>query len=126
MEDYEIEVFFDGDCPLCRREINFCKRLDRKKRVRFTDIAAKDFDSTRYSVDYDRLMQTIHGRLPSGEWVEGVEVFRRLYQALGFGWLVALTRIPGIDRMLDWAYAGFAARRLRWTGRCDAQKGVCT
>ena len=40
------EVFFDGACPLCRREIEMLQRLDRGRgRIRFTDIAAPDFDA---------------------------------------------------------------------------------
>ena len=37
-------------------------------------------------------MAKIRGRLPAGQLIEGVEVFRRLYTAIGFGWIVALTR----------------------------------
>ena len=33
-------------------------------------------------------MAQIHGRLPDGTWLQGVEVFRRLYAAIGFGSLV--------------------------------------
>jgi predicted DCC family thiol-disulfide oxidoreductase YuxK len=118
--DWDVEVFFDGDCPLCRREINLLRRWDRKKRIRFTDIAADGFDSTAYGIDFDRFMAEIHGRLPNGEWIQGVEVFRRLYSAVGLSWPVAVTRWPGIRHGLDWTYRIFARNRLRWTGRCTA------
>lgn len=68
-------------------------------------------------------MDRIHGRLPSGELIEGVEVFRRLYAAVGFSWLVAPTRLPGVRHLLDAAYELFAKNRLRLTGRCV--DGVC-
>lgn len=115
---YEIEVFFDGDCPLCIREINMLRRLDRRCRIRFTDISAADFDPSACSRSLDTLMARIHGRLPDGRWLEGVEVFRRLYAAVGFGWLVWLTRIPGVSHLLELCYHLFARNRLRWTGRC--------
>jgi monofunctional biosynthetic peptidoglycan transglycosylase len=63
-------------------------------------------------------MDRIHARLPDGTLVEGVEVFRRLYAAVGFGPLVALTRLPGIAWLLDRLYRWFARNRLRLTGRC--------
>lgn len=116
--DWDVEVFFDGDCPLCCREINLLRRWDRKKRIRFTDIVSDAFDSTAYGIDFDRFMAEIHGRLPTGEWIQGVEVFRRLYSAIGLSWPVAATRWPGIRHGLDWAYRFFARNRLRWTGRC--------
>lgn len=116
------EVFFDGDCPLCRREISMVRALDVRRRVRFTDIAASGFDPTGLGRTRAQLMARIHGRTADGGWVEGVEAFRQLYTALGVGlWpLVALTRLPGIRHALEAAYSWFARNRLRLTGRCDA------
>lgn len=120
------EVFFDGECPLCRREIAFLRRLDRKGRVCFTDIAAAGFDPTREGLPpWHDLMARIHGReLPSGRVVEGVDVFRALYAAVGFGPIVALTRARPIAAALELGYSAFAARRLRLTGRCDDRCAV--
>ena len=118
----DVEVFFDGDCPLCRREINQLRRWDRDGRIRFTDIATPDFDAAEVGVPHAELMARIHARLPDGALVEGVEVFRRLYAAVGFGPLVAVSRWPGITQTLDWAYGVFAKNRLALTGRrCDGQ-----
>ena len=119
MSEHQIEVFFDGDCPLCTKEIAALRRLDRAGRIGFVDLADADFDAAALEVDYGALMDRIHGRLPDGSWVEGVEVFRRLYAAVGLGWLVAPTRLPGISHALDWAYRTFAKHRLRLTGRCQ-------
>ena len=117
------EVFFDGDCPLCVREIRLLRWLDRKGRVRFTDIADPSFDPASVGKTFNDLMARIQGREIGsegpGEWVEGVEVFRRLYSAVGFSPLVTLTRLPGIRHMLDAAYRWFARNRLRITGRCS-------
>lgn len=121
---HEVEVFFDGECPLCRREIEFLRRRDRRSAIRFTDIATSDFDAAAMGMTQQRLMDRIHGRLPSGEIIEGVEVFRRLYAAVGFERLVRLTRLAVVSSVLDWAYDRFAANRLRFTGRCDAA-GAC-
>jgi predicted DCC family thiol-disulfide oxidoreductase YuxK len=118
--DHEVEVFYDGACPLCLREINMLRRWDRGQRIRFTDIAAPEFTAESVGHKYDDLMARIHGRLPTGEWIEGVEVFRRLYAAVGFGPIVWLTRLPGVSQLLDFGYRIFARNRLKWTGRCDA------
>lgn len=121
---FEVEVFYDGDCPLCMREIAMLKRKDKQHKIRFTDIAASDFDAEALGTTYDALMAEIHGRLPDGTWIKGVEVFRRLYGAIGFGWLTAMTRLPGISQLLDCGYWVFAKNRLRFTGRCSAD-GAC-
>lgn len=117
-EGWTIQVFHDGDCPLCRREIRMLRRLDRKQRILFTDIAAPDFDPTLWGKSHEELMDRIRGRRPDGTWIEGVEVFRQLYAAVGLGWIAAFTRLPGISHALEWSYTVFARNRLKWTGRC--------
>lgn len=118
--NYDIEVFFDGDCPLCRREIRVLQRWDRRGKIRFTDISSPGFQAAEVGKTDEVLMAQMHGRLPDGTWLQGVEVFRRLYAAVGFGPLVLLSRLPLISPLLDWGYAVFARHRLRLTGRCTA------
>ena len=123
-EPTTIEIFFDGACPLCLREIQMVRAMDRRKRIRFTDIADPSFDAGAVGTTYAALMERIQARLPDGTWIEGVEVFRRMYGAIGLGSLVPLTRIPGISHALELGYQKFAKNRLRWTGRCEPD-GVC-
>lgn len=117
---YDIEVFFDGGCPLCRREINMLRRKDRHQRIRFTDIDSPEFQDATLGVTRDQLMAEIHGRLSDGTLIKGVEVFRRLYSAVGFGPIISITRWPVISSMLDLGYWVFAKNRLKLTGRCSA------
>jgi predicted DCC family thiol-disulfide oxidoreductase YuxK len=116
----EIEVFFDGGCPLCAREVRFLRRWDRRGAIRFTDIDAAGFQAAPGQPGLDELMARIHAQLPDGRWIEGVEVFRRLYGAIGLGPLVALSRLPGVARLLDWSYSLFARNRRRLFGRCTS------
>jgi predicted DCC family thiol-disulfide oxidoreductase YuxK len=113
---WQIRVLYDGDCPLCSREIRFLERRDRGRgRIQFEDIAHPARE----------VVARIHGVLPDGSVVEGVEVFRQAYTAVGLGWLMAPTRWPGLRRVADLAYRIFARNRLRWTGRessCEAEK----
>jgi len=118
---FQVEVFFDGACPLCRREIAMLRRWDRHQRIRCTDIAASDFHAEALGQSQNALMAEIHGRLPDGTWIKGVEVFRRLYAAVGFGPLVFLTRLPVLSQILDLGYRLFARNRLKLTGRCTAE-----
>ncbi|WP_437203343.1 thiol-disulfide oxidoreductase DCC family protein [Planctomicrobium sp. SH664] len=115
----EVEVYFDGACPLCRREIALLRNWDRQQRIEFTDIANPQFQPAALGLSARALMDEIHARLADGTIIRGVEVFRRLYTAVGWGWLVALTRLPGMRQLLDWGYRIFARNRLRLTGRCS-------
>jgi predicted DCC family thiol-disulfide oxidoreductase YuxK len=117
--DWRIKVLYDGECPLCLREIRFLRGRDRDGRIAFEDIARPDFDPTVYGLDRATLMARIHGVLPDGSVIEGVEVFRQLYAQVGLGWLLAPTRWPGLRPIFDAAYRAFARNRLRLTGRSE-------
>jgi predicted DCC family thiol-disulfide oxidoreductase YuxK len=115
---WEIRILYDGECPLCSREVRFLERPDRNRgRIQLEDISRADFDPAAYGLDARQMMARIHGVLPDGSVVEGLGVFRRAYAAVGLGWLLAPTRWPGLWRLADWAYRVFARNRLRWTGR---------
>ena len=115
---FEVEAFFDGDCPLCAKEIAMLRRWDRRGAIRFTDISLPDFDPAPLGRTFEQMMDRMHGRLPDGTLIEGVEVFRQLYAAVGFRRLVAISRWFGIRHSLDLMYRFFARYRLRLTGRC--------
>lgn len=117
-----IELFFDGACPLCSREVAWIRRHDHRGAIRFTDISSPNVAGLPASRDV--LMEKIHARLGDGTLIEGVEVFRRVYEAIGFRRSVKLTRLPVVAPLLDALYSVFAKNRLRLTGRCDETCGV--
>lgn len=118
MSEAEITILYDGECPLCTRELAMLKRIDRRRgRLGAIDIAAVGFDASRYGRDWETLMGRIHGVLPDGSVIEGVEVFRRAYAAVGRGWVLRWTSLPPFVRPVDAAYRWFARNRLRLTGR---------
>lgn len=127
-------MLYDGDCPLCAREVAFLRRRDERGALDLVDIAAPGFDPAAYGLDahglgHAELMARIHGVLPDGRVVEGMEVFRRAYAAVGLGWVMAPSGWPVVGRLFDAAYGWFARNRLRLTGRghehaCDAACGV--
>ncbi len=49
-------------------------------------------------------MKRIHAVLPDGKVVEGVEVFRRVYDVIGLGWVYAATKLPVVGTVVDKAY----------------------
>jgi predicted DCC family thiol-disulfide oxidoreductase YuxK len=118
MNAWRIKVLFDGACPLCRREAAIWRRLDRGRgRIALVDIASPDVEAAEYGLSRAQIMAEIHGILPSGTIVRGMEVFRRAYAAVGLGWLLAPTAWPLLRPVFDRAYRWFARNRLRLTGR---------
>jgi predicted DCC family thiol-disulfide oxidoreductase YuxK len=107
------EVFYDEQCPLCRKEINFIRKRDKHGRLTLTDISAADFDASSTGKSLEVLMREIHGRYSDGSLVTGVEVFREIYQRIGFGAFVVPTRWVGVRWAMDRMYNLFAALRYR-------------
>jgi len=125
-QDWEISVLYDGDCPLCMREIRMLERRNEAGRLRTVDIAAPGFDPGVHGLTQEDVMARIHGVLPDGRVLEGTEVFRRAYAAVGLGWLLAPSRWPLIGGLFDRAYTWFARNRLRLTGRAESCDEHCT
>jgi predicted DCC family thiol-disulfide oxidoreductase YuxK len=127
MLERRIKLLYDGECPFCRREAQWLKRRDRADRLVLEDILALGFDPSRYGLTRQEVTAVLHGVLPDGRVVHGVEAVRQAYQAVGLGWLVAPTRLPGIRGLLDRMYGAFARNRValgRWFGR-RCESGVC-
>ncbi len=119
-------ILIDGDCPLCRKEAAILCRLDRGRgRLQLLDIASPDFNAADFGRTQNEVMGEIHGVLPDGSMVTGVEVFRLAYGAVGWGWLLAPTRWPGLRALSNAAYKWFAGNRLRWTKR-GCKDGLCS
>jgi predicted DCC family thiol-disulfide oxidoreductase YuxK len=128
--DQRFEVFYDGDCPLCEKEIDMIRRMDTRLRLKLTNIADDDFDPTGTGRSLQTLMREIHGRLPDGTFLVGVEVFREIYGRVGFEKSVGFSRWPVVRQILSFGYTLFAwpryqlaMRRLRRKAKTDEACG---
>jgi predicted DCC family thiol-disulfide oxidoreductase YuxK len=118
---WKIKLLYDGECPLCVREVNFLQKRDAGRGVvAFVDIAGDDYDpAANGGVDFETAMGRIHAVLPDGTVIQNVEVFRRVYEILGMGWVYAITKVPGLGAIADGLYGLWADKRLALTGRAD-------
>jgi predicted DCC family thiol-disulfide oxidoreductase YuxK len=114
----QIDLLYDSDCPICMMEVNFLQKRDIDNLIRFTDLNSPDYNSADHgNVKFKEGMRKIRAVLPSGQVVIGIEVFRQTYEAIGLGWVFALTKIPFIGKLADQVYDIWAENRLRLTGR---------
>jgi predicted DCC family thiol-disulfide oxidoreductase YuxK len=120
---WKIKLLYDGECPLCVREVNFLRQRDQGRGlVAFVDIAEPDYNPSAHGgIDFATAMGRIHALLADGTVVKNVEVFRRVYQVLGLGWVYAATAWPIIGPIVDGLYGIWADRRLALTGRPSLQ-----
>jgi predicted DCC family thiol-disulfide oxidoreductase YuxK len=120
-------MFYDGQCPFCRWEVQWLSRRNQKGLLAFQDLSDPDFNPSDYGLSESEVRDFIHGVLPDGTVLKGLEVFRVAYGAVGLGWLTAPTAWPGLRRICDMAYRLFARNRVRLgklLGR-DCPDGTC-
>ncbi len=124
----EFTLLYDGHCPICRHEIAWLNRLNKRGRLLCLDINHADFQAEHYGKTFADLMAEIHGVLPDGTVLKGLPVFRAAYQAVGLGWLMAPTAWPILNQLFAWLYQLFATHRLRigaWFGGSRCVDKVC-
>jgi predicted DCC family thiol-disulfide oxidoreductase YuxK len=114
-------VLYDGECPLCRREIAHYRRLDRGGRVIWADLTREHRLLDDLGVSPGEAMARLHVLDGEGHWHRGafgfVMIWSRLPYYRALAWLLSRTGLtPALDRLYD----RFA--RWRLTRRCD---GVC-
>jgi predicted DCC family thiol-disulfide oxidoreductase YuxK len=114
---YPLTVYFDGACPICRREIDLMKWFNRKSHLRFVDFSVPSYRPDEHGLNPSDLGRVIHARWADDSIITGVEVFREMWEGVGFGLLARVARRPRINALLVKAYAWFARNRLRLTGR---------
>jgi len=114
---YPLTVYFDGECPICRREIDLMKTFNRRNHLQFIDFSGGSYRSVEHGLSPCDLGRVIHARWSNGTIITGVEVFQEMWEAIGLGFLSRFARLAMINKLLVRAYAWFARNRLRLTGR---------
>lgn len=110
-------LFYDGGCPLCRREIAHYRRLDRDLRIDWRDLHAADAELARHGLTPMQAMRLLHAVDRQGRRVCGVPAFMLIWRELpGYRWLARLLEWLRLVGLLDHAYRRFA--RWRFGRRC--------
>jgi predicted DCC family thiol-disulfide oxidoreductase YuxK len=73
-----LEVWFDGDCPLCQREIAVMRRLNSRGAITFTDAA--DGQGV-CPIDREALLARFHAR-EDGVMLSGAAAFAAMWRAV--------------------------------------------
>ena len=98
-------VFYDGGCPVCRREIAYYRRLDARERVDWRDIHAEPEAVDGSGVTWEEAMARLHVLDCRGELRSGADAFTVIWDELpGWRWLARTVRTLRLVGVLDWGY----------------------
>jgi len=107
-------VFYDGGCPICRREIDHYKRLDRDDAISWRDIVADPAALEGTGIEWEAAMDRFHIQDAHGQMRSGAEAFVLIWAYLpGWRWLGRLVRSLRLTGVLERAYVFWARRRAR-------------
>ena len=102
--DSWVTVWYDGDCPLCIREINLMRRLDRRGRVDFVEIKS----ATGCPLDTETLLARFHAQERGEPIVSGAAAFAAMWRAIPvLRPLGLLARFRPVLWVLERLYLGF-------------------
>ena len=123
MNTPKLTIFFDGGCPLCKREVDFLQSKNQKGALRFIDINTSDFFSDlKYGITYKQAMDRIHAMKSDGSVIKDIKVFQEAYSLIGLGWIYAPTKLPILDKFIEFIYGLWAKYRLKITFRPSIEK----
>lgn len=116
MEPRYDTLFYDGQCPLCAREIRTLRKLQRGHLI-FADIhEQRDGISTLPS--HEKLLRRLHLMTWTGEWVIGLQANVRAWSHTPFGFLFRPLLWPGIHAVASRIYENWADRRYERKYAC--------
>lgn len=106
----DLTVYFDGGCPLCRREIALYQGQRTDAALRWHDVSVQAPE--RNDLSQAEAMARLHVRNARGELLSGAAAFVALWAHLP-GWrvLARLARLPGALSLMEAGYRVFL--RLR-------------
>jgi predicted DCC family thiol-disulfide oxidoreductase YuxK len=114
-----LTVWYDGQCPLCRREIALFRRLDRAAAIQFVDVSGAEPASC--PTDRDALLARFHAE-ENGVMYSGAAAFAAMWRSIPLlRPLGLLARAPPVLFLLERSYRVFLRLRpalqravLRW------------
>ncbi|MBA4763486.1 DUF393 domain-containing protein [Sphingomonas sp.] len=115
---HPVTVWYDGQCPLCVREIALMQRLDRRGRIDF--VAIEGLGDGACPIDRAELLARFHAR-EGGQLLSGAAAFAAMWRAIPLLRPLGLAaRNHVVLALLERGYRGFLRvrpRLQRWTRR---------
>ena len=125
-----LTVYFDGSCPLCRREIAMYRRLPAADALCWVDVSTAQ--ALGEGLSCEAAMRRFHVRDAQGRLFSGGAAFARLWRCLpGWRLLGVCFSWPPLSAVLELAYRAFLPLRpglqrlvQRWAGTSSAGAGA--
>lgn len=110
-----IQVYFDGGCPVCSREIAFYRARPGAAGFEWVDVSRADAAELGAGLDREAAMARMHVRRADGILLSGAAAFAEMWRGMpGFRWLGWLLAMPPFGWIAEVGYRGFLVVRKVW------------
>ena len=116
-----IKVYFDGNCGLCSKEINYYSKIDKKNIFEWVNIYTQDTDLKKLGITKSEALMELHALDENGKMYKGVDSFILIWKNISFFWSILgiLVSFYPIYLTAKFAYRKFAIQRFNKLGYCD-------
>lgn len=104
MVTYPITIYFDGSCKLCSSEINNLVARDKHHAILLVDCSPEDFDDRGLPANRETMMNMIHARDATGQWLRGIDVFIAAYRAADMNFVSRMLAHRWVKPLAERAY----------------------
>ncbi|WP_339540508.1 thiol-disulfide oxidoreductase DCC family protein [Pseudomonas sp. RA_5y_Pfl1_P24] len=89
---WPLTLYFEGECPLCAREIKLLSARAIPDRLLFVDISDAAFDANALGFTRAQMEASLRARFDDGTWVTGLDATLWSWRAAGLGiWAAPLS-----------------------------------
>ena len=115
-----ITVFYDGQCGLCRREIEYYKRIALEGTFKWVDITVDASDIEVLGLAYPEALKLLHVQDENRKLHSGVEAFLTIWRHMrGWKHLAKFVGLPVMRPIAKRLYGAFAAWRFNRLAHCQ-------
>lgn len=123
-----LTLFYDGLCPLCRREIAVLSRYNQPKVLHLVDIHSDEFATHYPHINKEAADRLLHAEQNDGSLLIGLDANLAVWRAVNKHRWLQLLKLPIIHFFANVAYRLFAKYRHTLSYLLTGEKpcAVCT
>lgn len=115
-----IDVYYDGKCGLCSKEITYYRRIAPNGIFNWLDVANDPTPLAQHNISQSDALRRLHVRDIKGHWHIGADAFIIIWRQLGYWRILAfLVALPGVKQVARLFYNSFANYRFARLPHCQ-------
>lgn len=116
----KLQVYYDGKCGLCSKEIHYYMSIDKEKKFSWIDVTEQYDELEKIGISLSNALMYLHAIDLDGRLRTGVDAFVLIWNNLpGWKFLGFLISLPIIKSVARFVYRIFARWRFNHLSHCQ-------